>query len=703
MKIEISVVKIVAFLIICLISHFSRGSNISRFTTSTPIICGTSTNYNIDSVGLDSFSAPYQWQFVNSNDSTLLALNDVTTKTLGNQTQSIQYKLWRRISRVGTANPDTSNWVLVSMNTPTLTNASTANICSGASTNITLSASTSSTFAWTLGTNTGSISGASANNGSSINQILTNPSNAIAGSIIYNITPTSTSGSCVGATAPITVTVNPKPTVTNSNSATICSGTSPNLPLTASATSTFVWTLGTNTGSISGASSNNGSSINQTLTNPSNAIAGSIIFNVIPTSAVGSCAGTSFPITVTVNPTPSVTNSNSASICSGTSPNISLTASATSTFVWTLGTNIGSISGASANNGSSINQTLTNPSNAIVGSIIYNVIPTSTAGLCAGSSTPLTISVNPTPTVTNSNTNTICTGTSSSLSLTASTTSTFLWTLGTNTGSISGASASNGSTINQTLTNPSNASAGSIIYNVTPTSTVGLCVGASSPITVNVLPRPIMTGATSQTICSGISSLISLTSTTTGGSNTFTWNTLGNSNLSGFNTSGTTSQIGSHTISNGATTPQNLVYSITPSFTLNSVTCAGTSSNYTYTLNPIPVVNSFSSQTVCSGVSSSVALTGNTSGGSNSFIWSTLGNSNLSGFNVSGTSNQIGSHIILNGATTPQNLVYSITPTFTNNSVSCTGSSANYTYTVNPLPSINSASSQTVCSNVSSS
>ena len=116
----------------------------------------------------------------------------------------------------GVCNADTTTELLVTVNPkPAITNASTASICSGTSTNIILESSISSTFAWTLGTNTGSITGASASNGSSINQILTNPSNTDAGSVVYNVTPTSTLGSCVGNPTAITVTINPNPTTSN--------------------------------------------------------------------------------------------------------------------------------------------------------------------------------------------------------------------------------------------------------------------------------------------------------------------------------------------------------------------------------------------------------------------------------------------------------------------------------------------------------
>jgi hypothetical protein len=60
--------------------------------------------------------------------------------------------------------------------------------------------------------------------------------------------------------------------------------------------------------------------------------------------------------------------------------------------------------------------------------------------------------------------------------LTATAPSSFTWTIGTITGSITGATAGSGATINQTLTNPSNATAGTVEYIVTPTSTTGTCM-----------------------------------------------------------------------------------------------------------------------------------------------------------------------------------------------------------------------------------
>ncbi|WPR70462.1 MBG domain-containing protein [Flavobacterium sp. NG2] len=468
---------------------------------------------------------------------------------------------------------------------PTVTNSATATICSGTSPNIALTASTPSSFSWTIGTITGSITGASAGSGASINQTLTNPSTSTSGAVQYIVTPTSTTGNCVGASFTITVTVNPKPTVTNSASATICSGTSPNIALTASTPSNFSWTIGTITGGITGASAGSGASINQTLTNPSTSTSGTVQYIVTPTSTTGTCVGDSFTITVTVNPKPTVTNSATATICSGTSPNITLTASSPSSFSWTIGTITGGITGASAGSGASINQTLTNPSTSTSGTVQYIVTPTSTTGTCVGDSFTITVTVNPKPTVTNSATATICSGTSSNIALTASSPSSFSWTIGTITGGITGASAGSGASINQTLTNPSTSTSGSVQYIVTPTSTTGTCVGDSFTITVTVNPKPTVTNSVTATICSGTSPNIALTASSP---SNFSW-TIGTitGGITGASAGSGTSI--NQTLTNPSTSATGTVqYLVTPTTTTG--TCSGATFTITVTVKPQAII-----------------------------------------------------------------------------------------------------------------
>ena len=99
----------------------------------------------------------------------------------------------------------------------------------------------------------------------------------------------------------VEMTVNPVPEVTTANTATICSGTSPAIALEATETSNFSWTVGTITGSITGATDGSGTLIDETLTN-GGTTAGTVEYIVTPTSVAGNCVGPDYTITVTVDP-----------------------------------------------------------------------------------------------------------------------------------------------------------------------------------------------------------------------------------------------------------------------------------------------------------------------------------------------------------------------------------------------------------------
>ena len=74
-------------------------------------------------------------------------------------------------------------------------------------TNIALTSTVSgTTFSWTIGSITGSITGATASNGSTISQALTNHG-ILPGTVTYIVTPTA--NSCAGNPVSIIVTVNP--------------------------------------------------------------------------------------------------------------------------------------------------------------------------------------------------------------------------------------------------------------------------------------------------------------------------------------------------------------------------------------------------------------------------------------------------------------------------------------------------------------
>jgi len=299
--------------------------------------------------------------------------------------------------------------VAITVNPAPVVAGQTKSVCSGAPIAITLGASTNGVAATTYTITNIQTNGLTASAGSPatgtglaanvlVDDVWTNTT-LTPEHVIYTVVPVSASG-CSGAPFTIDVTVSPKPVITNQPSKEICSGLSTNINLTSNIAASYSWTIGAITGGITGASAGSGNLINQVLTNPGNAAAGTVQYIVTPTSTAGSCAGAAFTITVTVNPSPVVTNAASYTLCSGQNTNRALTSSAPSTFSWTIGTITGGITGASAGSGSSINQVLTNPSNATPGTVQYVVSATFASGGCAGNPFVITYTVDPIPTVT---------------------------------------------------------------------------------------------------------------------------------------------------------------------------------------------------------------------------------------------------------------------------------------------------------------
>lgn len=291
---------------------------------------------------------------------------------------------------------------------------------------------------------------------------------------------TGCSNTCIGASTPFIINVtsrtleytNPTSQITLSNT-TICQGQS----ITASTAVTsgtapiaYNWSL-----SPSGTPSV-GTGATVTIPFPT---AGTFTIYSTVTDACGNVINASR--NVTVNPGPTISaSSNPATICSGQSPNITLTSTSPSTtFSWTQ-TQVG-VTGASNGTGASINQVLTNSGTAN-GSATYVV--NATANGCAATPINVVVNVSPIPTGTATpNPSTICSGETTSIVLNSPQTGvTYTWTQSA-TGT-TGSADGNGTSISQTLIN-AGTTTGSVTYTITPS--IGTCLGTSftSQVTVN--------------------------------------------------------------------------------------------------------------------------------------------------------------------------------------------------------------------------
>ncbi len=491
------------------------------------------------------------------------------------------------------------------------------------------------TYSWAVPIVTGGITGGSAQSGqASISQTLTNPTNSVQ-TATYTVIPTSgTSGTCVGSSFTVTVTVNPKPVIPAQATA-ICSGAAftitPVDGFPSSATivptgTTYTWTAPVVTGGVTGASAQalGVASISQTLTNPTNSVQ-TVTYTVTPTSgSAGSCVGSTFTVTVTVNPKPVIANQSPA-ICSGTafsvSPTDGVPTAATivptnTTYTWPAPVVTGGVTGASAQTSqTSISQTLVNPTNTVQ-TVTYTVTPTSgAAGACVGAPFTIVVSVNPVPVIP-AQTATVCSGIAfnvapSNGNPTAATIvptgTTYSWAVPIVTGGLTGGSAQTGQTsISQTLTNPTN-SVQSATYTVTPTSgAAGSCIGSTFTVTVTVNPKPVIPDQT-RTICSGTAFSVSpsdgvpSSATIVPASTKYTWTApVVTGGITGGSAQGVPQNSVSQTLTNPTNVAQTATYTVTP-ISGAAGSCVGATFQVVVNVNPVPVGQPVSSIERCSG------------------------------------------------------------------------------------------------------
>ncbi|MFN5680707.1 MAG: T9SS type A sorting domain-containing protein [Flavobacteriia bacterium] len=409
-----------------------------------------------------------------------------------------------------------SNTVVTVVNPPVASisaNGLTA-LCTGGS--VTLTAAPASTYAWSTGATTQSITVSAA------------------GSYTVSVS----SGGCSATSAPTVVTLNatPSATISASGATSFCQGGS--VTLSAPAATSYLWSNGANTQSITVSA------------------AGSYSVSV----SSNGCSATSSATAVSILPSPTavITNTGSTTFCAGGSVVLNgptAPTGSTFTYVWRL--NGTPITGATA-----VNYTA-NTAGA------YSLVVTNNQG-CSTTSGNTTVVVNalPTATITPSGSTTICAG--SSLTLTAPAGAAYVWSNGASTQSISVTSAGS--------------------YTVTVNANG--CTATSTPtvVTVNALPTATITAAGSTTLCQGSSVVLTASPATS-----YLWST------------GATSA--SITVANAGN------YSV--ALTTNG--CSATSAVTTVNVTPLPTpsVSVIGATTFCQG--GSVTLTASNAG---AYLWS---------------------------------------------------------------------------------
>ncbi len=190
------------------------------------------------------------------------------------------------------------------------------------------------------------------------------------------------------------VTVNPAPIISNM-ATTVCSGTAFSAtPInvtngTVPSGTTYSWSAPTATGITGTAAGTAVSSVTGTLTNTTT-LPINVVYTITPVS--GTCTGSAYTLTVTVNPGPSLSNG-TTSACTGVAfsftPTGSLIPSGT-TYAWSSPTGVNFSGGAAGSNATTIDGTLTLTSGSAT-TATYTITPT--FGSCSGTAFTLSVAV----------------------------------------------------------------------------------------------------------------------------------------------------------------------------------------------------------------------------------------------------------------------------------------------------------------------
>jgi gliding motility-associated-like protein len=490
-----------------------------------------------------------------------------------------------------------------------------------------------------------------------------------------------TSLGCISTVYSQTITVNAVPAITSAATGTVCSGVALAYTITSSVAGTsYSWSrpavAGISNAAVSGQTSN---PITETLVNTTNA-AISVVYTITPT--LGSCSGTPFTYTVTVNPAVSITSANSATTCSGSLFTYSITSNvAGATFTWSrpavAGISNAAVSGQPT---ATISETLVNTSSAPA-DVVYTITPS--ANGCSGAAFTLTVSVYPNATISSAATGTVCSNTPLAYTITSAVSgATFSWSRAAVSG-ITNAAATGTGAITETLINSSNAPV-NVVYTIT--ASANGCPGTPFTYTVTVNPRPAVTSAATGAICG--SNPLNYTLTSNVSAATFSWDRAAVTGISNAAVSGQSSNPITETLFNTTTSPINVLYQVTPSF----AGCAGTAFTYTVTVNPTPVITSAATGGVCSGSPLSYNITSTVAGAQ--YTWGRAAVAGVSNAAVSGQTGNPIAETLVNTTTNVVTVTYSIVTGFSG----CTAPPFLYTVTVTPTPTVTSAASATICS-----
>ncbi len=634
----IPVVTVPSNIVVC------KGSTVpaSIFTSSVPGTTFSWTNSNT-SIGLGSGGTGNILGFTANNSGSSPVTATITVSPSANNCSG------NPASYTITVNPS-----------PVMNNPSNQTVCAGNNVAETIftSPTPGTTYTWT---NSNTSIGLAATGNGNIPAFLAVNSGNVPVSATITVTP-SVNG-CNGLSTVYTITINPFPSISVPADTVVCHGSAiPAAIFTGSvAGTTFTWT-NTNT-NIGLASSGSGIIAGFNASNPGTT---PISATITVTPVFNTCSGTPASYHITVNPQPTAVIPSNISVCSGgIVPESTFSGSVAGTvFSWTNSNT--SIGIGTSGNGNIPAFLATNSGNVPVSATI-TVTPS--ANGCNGLSTVYTITINPLPSISIPADTVVCHGSAIPAAIFTGSVAgtTFTWT-NTNT-NIGLASSGSGIIAGFNASNPGTTP---ISATITVTPVFNTCSGTPASYHITVNPQPTAVIPSNINVCSGSIVPESTFSGPVAGT-VFSWT---NSNASiGIGTGGV-GDIPSFTANNPGNAPVTATITVVP--TANG--CNGSSSAYSITVNPVPVVTAPGDISICKGADvAGVLFTSNVPG--SGFIWT---NSNTVIGLPAGGSGNIPVFTSDNPDTTAINAIITVVPQANN----CSGQPESFMITVNPMPQI---------------
>ena len=522
------------------------------------------------------------------------------------------------------------------------------------------SAVPATTFAWSRAVVANITNGAASGTNNPGETLSNTSANPVAVVYVYTLLANGCSN-----TQNVTVSVNPTPVLTSPLAmGAICNNTTfTYTPTSATTAATFLWYRAPVTG-ISNPATSGGNGVSEVLINTT---PNPLVVNYAYTLGINGCSNVQ-NVTVTVDPTPVLSNTAPAGICNNTVFNYTPASATTgTTFAWSRALVAGITNGAATgfdNPGETLTNTTPNP-------LVVTYVYTLTANGCSKVQN-VVVSVNPTPALSSALApGAICNNTVFNYTATSATTSAaFNWSRAAVTGIVNAASTGSNNIAETLINTTPGPLAVTYVYSVS----INGCTNTQNVVeTVN--PTPMLSSAlTPPSICNNTVFNYTPTSLTTG--TTFAW---GRSSIPGIsNPSATGFDNPGETLVNTTANPLYVAYV----YTLTANGCKNTQV-VSVSVNPTPVLSSvLNAPGICNNTEFDYTPTSATT--SATFAWSRATVAGISNSAATGTDNP--GEILVNTTGNPLVVAYSYTLAING----CTNSQT-VTVSVNPTPLLNSA------------